>query len=489
MGDDLREGEGAERSLGLRQYRDALWRRKLTLAVVLLACVGAAVALTVAQPKKYRATTRIVVGQGNGLIPSAYSNAVQPYTATMADLVRSNIVAERVKRQLGLAESTQDLLRQVSVSINPSTAVMTVNVVDRSRARAVRIASSMATVFSRLVKSRFGSQPQNLGGGQVQLPLTATVFDPAYASPTAVSPKPKQNVALGLIVGIVLGLLAAFLREHLDRRLRTRRDVEEQFAVPVIAQIPFERLEKGNERPVAWSGTGILAESFRTLRANLQYLGVRRPLRTILVTSAGPEQGKTTVAANVALALARSGAATVVVDGDLRRPRLAETFGIRRPVGVTNVLIDVSSLDDALVELPVEGLAGDEVAPLALLPAGPVPPNPSELLASAHMTALLERLSLLYEHVIVDSPPLLAVADGLELARMVDGVVVVARRNRATVDEAREIRSTASRLSLNLVGTVFTDADAPPSYHGDYGDAPQEPTSRPRVAAFGDDLT
>ncbi|MHB8470934.1 MAG: tyrosine-protein kinase domain-containing protein [Gaiellaceae bacterium] len=485
MIDAPRELDTVQRSLGLRQYADTLWRRKWLVLGVLAACVGLAVGLSLVQAKKYEATTKIVVGQGNGLIPSAYSNAVQPYTATMADLVTSNIVAATVVRELHLPETPQALLNQVSVAINPSTAVMTVNVIDHSASRAVLIAQHVASVFAKLVQERFGSKPTALGGGTVQLPLTATVFDPAHASASPVSPKPTQNAIVAFAIGLVLGLLAAFVREHFDRALRTREAVEESFGVPVIGMVPFKRVRKGEIRPVAWEGHGELAEAFRTLRANLQYLGVRRPLRTILITSAAQEQGKTTVSVNLGVAIARSGSSAVLVDADLRRPRLSEALGAPTLAGLTSVLVGASSAEEALVDVGLVGpidtspLGGGQ---LSLLGPGPSPPNPTELLASAQMSALLERLAVTHDHVVIDSPPLLGLADSLELARMVDGVIIVARRNSATIDDARELRQLVQRSGIRVIGTVFTDVETPRAYG--YGDSPRDaPPSRVREAA------
>ncbi len=475
--------EPEDSGLGLRHYLDVLWRRKLTLLAAIALCVGVALGISFAQPKKYEATTKIVVGQANGLIPSAFANAVQPYTATMADLVKSNIVASTVIQDLGLANETpESLLAKMSVSINPSTAVMAVSITDRDPNRAVAIAKETATVFSRLVKERFGSKPVELSPGTTQLPLTATVFDPAHANPAPVSPKPVRNTAIALVLGLVLGLLAAFLREHFDRALRTREAVEQAFGVPVIGQIPFGRTRKGDERPVSWEGSGEIAEAFSALRANLQYLGVQRPLRSILVTSAAPEQGKTTVTANLAVAIARSGESTVVIEGDLRRPRLSHAFGVGPSTGLTNALVTGVDPASILVDVPIASDEGGAVSPgrLSFLNSGPLPPNPSELLSSPQMGTLVERLGLVYDRVLIDSPPFLLVADGLELAGMVDGVLLVVRRDRASRDEAHEIRALARRLDIRLVGTVFAGASASgTSAYSAYGE-PEQRREAPR---------
>lgn len=454
--------ESESAGLGLRHYLDVLRRRAWIVALLTVLAAGAAYGITSIQKPVYRAQTKIVVGQGGGVFPPSVSYAIQPLTATMGNLVTSNVVAEDVIRRLRLTDETpQSLLGKVSVVVNPTTAVIVIDVDARSKSRAVNIARELGVVFSRLVKQRFGTGGQTPGAGATQqLPLTATIFDPAHALPSAVSPRPKRDTALAAALGLFLGLIAAFVREHFDRKLRTREAVEARFGVPVIGQIPWIRVRRDG---VFVEDGGSVGEAFRALRANLQYLGVARPLRTILITSASPAQGKTTVTANLGAAIARSGASTIAVEADLRRPALAAALG-RRAVGpgLTGLLVGSGELEESVLDVA----AGDGY--VSLLPSGPLPPNPSELLSSLQMTHVLERLSSLYDYVLIDSPPLLLVADTLELARMVDGVVVVARRNDVTTEEAREVRDVAQRLGMNLLGVVLTDVEPVGSYYGAY---------------------
>lgn len=460
---------------GLAAYLDVVRRRKLIVIGVTALAVAAAAALAFSAKPVYRAETKIVIGQGGGLVQPGFANSIQPYTATMSDLISSDIVATNVVNALSLPESPHDLLSHISTSINPQTAVVNVFVDDNNQARAVRIDQQVALVFSRLVADRFGHT--TTGGASGTPPLTANVFDPAHALPGPVSPKPTQDIVIALIVGLALGLIGAFVRDHFDRALRTREDVERAFGIPVIGQIPFGS-EGKEQRYVAWEGRGETAEAFRGLRANLQYLSVQRPLRTLLVTSASPEQGKTTVAANLAVTIARSGGSVVLVDADLRRPRLEQTLGQSSiGDGVTNVLVGTADLNSVLTNVPLPAEAGREPGRMALVASGPLPPNPAELLSSAQMTALLDRLSAMFDYIIIDSPPVLLVADALELARSSDGVLLVVRRSKASTDEAKELRSTVGRLGINLVGTVLTDVE-PLGAYGGYGDTPSQPGAR-----------
>lgn len=463
MSTDLTEFEPA--GAGLRHYLDVIRRRKWLLLGVAAVCVAIAVALSVVQKPVYRAETKIVIGQGGGLVQPGFANSIQPYTATMSDLLSSNIVATRVINSLGLTMSPHALLAKVSTSINPQTAVVAVFVDDASRQEAVRIDQRVAVVFSQIVRSEFGQTGGGVSGAQA---LTAKVFDPAHSLPGRVSPRPVRNVVIAIVLGLILGLVAAFLREHFDNGLRTREDIERAYGLPVIGQVPFSRRGK-EERDIAWSGRGETAEAFRSVRSNLQYLGIQRPLRSLLVTSASPEQGKTTVAANLALTIARWGGSVVVVDADLRRPRLEQAFGVEPfGPGLTSVLVGAADLRDVVREQPLPQDDGEEVR-LSFVPSGPLPPNPSELLASTAMTALLDRLAAEFEYVVVDSPPVLVVADALELARNVDGVALVVRRGQSSTDEARELRAVVDRLGINLVGVIMSDAE-PVRPYGTYGD-------------------
>lgn len=460
-------------AIGLRQYLEIIRRRWLIIVAITAVAVGVAAAVSFTERPTYRAQEKIVVGQGNSLFPTTAANAIQPFSQTFGDLLKSNIVAERVIRQLGLAESPDDVLAATHVAINPQTAVLTVSVDDHSKARARAIARAIGNVFAMLVRERFGTRPTPGPAGAVSPPLTVTVFDPAHVEPARVSPKPTRNLVIAAVLGVLLGLLGAFLREHFDRGLRTATAVEEALGLPVIGQIPFEHGRRREHRHVAWEGAGDIAEAYRSLRANLQYLTIRRPLRSVLITSSSPEQGKTTVTANLAVAIARSGASTLAVECDLRRPRLDHAFDLdgRGGPGLTSVLVGARELEDAVLTIPFPGEAegGVEADHVSFLPSGPLPPNPSELLSSLQMQELIDRLAIGYDAVIIDSPPLLAVADALELARMVDGVILVARRNRTTRDDAREIRTLIERLKINLVGIVFTDVERRSGY-GAYGD-------------------
>jgi tyrosine-protein kinase len=516
----------AESGVDLRHYLDVVRRRKWIIVGVTAAALLAASLYTVLETPTFEARTTIVVGQGGGIVQPQNANAIQPFSATMQELLTSSIVATKVIGRLGLDLTPEQLLRKVSVSFNPESAALQVSVVDTSARRARRIAASIGSVFSKIVSTRLGRLQPGSTPGTTTPGLTATIWDPAHVVPGKVSPKPLQNLLVAGVLGIVLGLLAAFLREYLDRRLRSVEEIERAFGAPVIGRIPAVGTEPepsgdtengaqglvrvaleyvgarpprasrdvgrgraaGDDRSTQpelafYESDGHFAEAFRVLRANLHYLAVDKPLRTILVTSVSAGQGKTTVCANLSRALAQAGASVALLEADLRRPQLSRIFGL--PVGLnglTNVIVRRAKLSETM--RTVVGRASGESSTAAhsvsLLPSGPLPPNPSELLASPAMADVLSQLGSRFDFVVVDSAPILLVSDAVELAHVVDGVILVVRAEDATSDEAKDLVGLVDRLGINLVGVVVTGVKTRSGYDSYYSGQPVELPAPPK---------
>ena len=207
------------------------------------------------------------------------------------------------------------------------------------------------------------------------------------------------------------------------------------------------------------------AEAYRTLRVNIQFASPDHPLRTILATSAGPDDGKSTTLANLAIALAETGAPTLLVDCDLRRPSLHTLFGLPNEAGLTSLMLAGTAMPDA-AGLPLQATV---VPNLRLLPSGPLPPNPAELLASRRMADLLLLLAEQATYVLFDTPPILAVADAAVLAPRVDGVLLVVRAGKTRRDLAVKARKMLDQVKANLVGAVLTDATLEGAAYAYYG--------------------
>jgi tyrosine-protein kinase len=297
------------------------------------------------------------------------------------------------------------------------------------------------------------------------------------------SPKPKRDTALGGIVGLLLGLGIVFLKEQLDERLRTREEAETATGLTVLAELPFD--EESEREPDKLAShlhpTGAMAEATRGLRTSLTFLGVDEPLRRIVVTSSGPAEGKSTVAANLATVYAQSGLRTIVVSADLRRPRIDSIFGIEGGVGLSDVIAGLAELgrpssngSGPKVE-SVEGTLAAALRPTAvdglfLLPAGKLPPNPAELLGSKKAQDVLDALSGLADVVVIDTPPVLAVTDAAVLAPRADGVVIVASAGQTHKGALARSASTLAATHARVLGLVFNKVEGKSgSGYGSYG--------------------
>jgi capsular exopolysaccharide synthesis family protein len=293
---------------------------------------------------------------------------------------------------------------------------------------------------------------QALQTGHTQL------VQPAGIPSTPSSPKTKKNVILGIFAGLLLGFGLAALLERVDRRVRSPEELEELFGAPIIA-----RISKSKDLPKLGI-KGILlsqeSEDFRTLRTNLRYFNVDRELHSILLASSEPGDGKSTVARGLAAAVAEVGEEVLLIEADLRKESEFRTASGRAALGLSNVLSGLP-LDEALQQIPIDVPAAPEPRMLAVLPSGPVPPNPSELLESDRMQVLMEELQTRFKVVIIDSPALGVVSDALALAPFVSEVLAVGGVRRTTQDGARAFIKQLALLGKAPVGVIatFTDRD------------------------------
>jgi polysaccharide biosynthesis transport protein len=308
------------------------------------------------------------------------------------------------------------------------------------------------------------------------------VVDRPLTPKRPVSPNIPLNLAGGLAFGLALGLGVAIAREQLDRSLRNPEDVERELGLPFLGLLPqvgFGAAEKAgyrsrrrrkarqpeealpapelfvHHRPA--SGT---AEAARAIRTNILFTSPDRPYNTLLVTSAGPSEGKTTVACSIAITMAQAGQRVVLVDCDLRRPRVHRVFGRTNDLGLTTALLDGSAEAGMATET--------EVPNLSVIPTGPIPPNPAELLQSAAFAALLERLRGRYDRVVLDSPPLVPVTDAAILSTLVDGTILVVRASRTTRELARRALRALRDVKGRTVGVVLNAVDLEGRNYGYY---------------------
>jgi receptor protein-tyrosine kinase len=291
-----------------------------------------------------------------------------------------------------------------------------------------------------------------------------------------VSPKPLKNAIAALGIGLVLGIALAFLRDYVDDTIKTKDDVERASGLTVVGMIPLlsDWKDRSAPRLVARdSPTGPTAEAYRTLRTSIQFLGLERTIRTLLVTSPAASEGKSTTAANLAITFAHAGQRVVLLSSDFRRPRVHSFFGLTNQTGFTSVLLGETPFSEALQTAPDEPY-------VTVLPSGPRPPNPSELLNSRRAAEAIAALAGRFDLVLIDSPPVLPVSDSLVIAGLADAILVVAKAGQTRKKALHRSIELLRQVEAPLVGAVLNGADGGNQYGygSEYGEELRIPKAR-----------
>lgn len=478
----------------VRAYLRMLWRWKLLVLAFVIVIPTAVYLVASSQPKVYQSSVLMQV-QPLTIDTSLFTPDAPPPAApaeqalrSAARLITTTGVAQEAARELGESPtSARALLDDVTATADVQADFITIAARAGSPSRAANVANAFAEAVvttrgnqavGRLdatiakVKNQLGQLERSDRDGRRQLSQqlqrlralraaqgsNASIIEPAVASSTPVAPRVTRTVVLAGIVALLLAFGAVVLAQGADQRIRDPLELEELIDRPMLGAIP--RSAFNDERL-----SGVDEEAFQTLRASLTYFNVDRPVRSVIITSPRQGDGKTTVATNLARAMSRAGKDVLLVDADLRRPQVTSRLHIPGIVGLGAVLVNEIDLLDALVEPATDAEQGGR---LRVLPAGPPPPNPSELLASQRMKQLLDELTDMSDLVIVDSTPLLTVSDSLPLIEMVSGVVVVARLNETTKDSVRRLERVVSTANGTLLGSVATGATTVGLY-GRYG--------------------
>lgn len=440
--------------MAVRDYLRVLTRRwKAVLACVLLG-VAAAMLVSALSPRRYTATAELLVSAEattNQTDLNQGSSFAQSRVKSYVAIVTSPDVLDRVRTDLSLPLSNEQLKSRLSATAQTDTTLISISATDSSPAQAASIANSASRAFSTVVEE-FETPP-----GSTTSAIKVLITTPALAPTSPQSPDIPVNAAIGLFLGLLVGLSVAALRELLDVSIKAPEELATTAGAPLLAAIVAD--PQASRQPIAAkvSARGPRAEGFRQLRTNLQFVDVDHPPRVITVNSAVPGEGKTATAVNIAAALAESGSRVCLIDADLRRPTVAAVMGLVGEVGLTNVLIGQVPLAEAM----------QEIGTLRVLTSGPLPPNPSELLASNHTRDVIRSIAADHDFVILDTAPLLPVADGAEMAAAADGSILVARWGATTYAQVRRSTEALERVDARLLGVVLNRV--PGRFAGAYG--------------------
>jgi succinoglycan biosynthesis transport protein ExoP len=431
--------------VNVRGYLEVLRRRWRSAAIAVLLCLGGSVALSAAATPVYESSASLFFSLQNGDSANDLaqgSTFTQNQMASYATLVTTAAVLQPVIDDLGIDMPLSELARHVSVTTPDQTVVLKISVSSGSPTQAAFIANSVAEHLTDVVD---GLAPVN----EMGLPnVRSTVVAPAEPPRFPASPNTRLNAVVGLLLGLVIGGLVVVLHETLDSRVGSVERVRGLTDLPILGALAVSSAEADGSLVLSDEPLSPQAELYRQLRTNLEFCQLDGRSLTVGVTSAISGEGKSTVSLNLALALAEVTDRVLLVDADLRRPTIADRLGIEGAAGLSTVLAGRARFDDVVQEWGPRRLA--------VLTAGQIPPNPTELLSSPAMRALVAGLADRYDAVVFDSAPLLPVSDALLLSRFTTGMVVVANSRKVRRGQLSQALSALAQVQVRVLGIVVT---------------------------------
>jgi capsular exopolysaccharide synthesis family protein len=434
--------------VGLQEYLRIV--AKQWWLILLVGVLGLLVALGVglSSDKVYTAQAQIFVATASAIDVQQLAQGntfTEARVQSYVSIADSPAVTTSVIRDLGLSMTPAQLGRQISAAAPENTVLINIRVRSGSPEEAARVANAVAVRFTRVVAdledtARSGRSPVKL-----------TVTHPANPPLTPTSPRLKLDIALGLLLGLAAGFGSAVLRKTLNSSIGSPEDLEQMAGAPVLTVVGFDR--RAGDEPISFRADrhGPRAVAFRQLRTNLQFINIDQRPRTIAVTSCLPAEGKSLTALNLAAALAEAGFSVCLVEADLRRPTVATTLGLIRDVGLTTVLIGRATVEQVIQR------AGHN---LTVITSGPIPPNPTELLISEQARMVLADIADRADYTIIDTAPLLPVADAAEVAALADATILVVRAGKTTRSQVTRAIEVLARVNQRPVGCILNMARA-----------------------------
>lgn len=448
-------------------------KRKLRMIILLLiisVAVAGILSYFVLEPE-YETFTTLMVGKPKEFGASGgieYNDLVlnQKLVQTYGVLIESRHVSDKVIENLALNISFKSFSNKVNVELVEDTEIIKIKATDKDPKIATNIANETASVFMKSVRKFM--KVENI-----------QIIDKAQVPNGPTKPKPMLNMTIAGILGIMIGVFIAFLQEFLDTTIKTTEDVEKNIGVLVIGNIPKRNPDEEGitvlENPKAPT-----TEAFRTLRTNIQFSSIDKKLKTMVVTSSTPGEGKSTIAVNLAAIIAQSKEKVLLIDCDLRKPNIHSIIGKSNLEGLTNILVGNRVVEE--VAYKCEGLEN-----LEIITSGPIPPNPAELLGSNRMKMFMAAVKEEYDMVILDTPPIGAVTDSVILSTIVDGLILVAAIAETDIEALVRGKDSLDKVDPNIIGVVLNKlpiggkGSKQYGYYEDYGYYGEESSGRGKI--------
>lgn len=444
--------------IDIREIFIVLLKKWYIIAICFILATGSSFAITQFYLKPiYKAQTTLFLGKESDKMASLSIADIQLNNQLVADyreLLKSNLVAESIEQKLGV--NAVKLKSSVNVQTVKDSRIFSISYEDTDPELAANVVNELALVIKQMASDII--QVKNV-----------KIIDIAKIPKFPVSPNKTRNLGLAGVMGIALAAGLIYLLEMLDYTFKKPEDVERQLELNVIGAVPkFEGGKRGKNKTkdqkqleqdylknliTKNDPKAPASEAFREIRTNLHYMSVDKELKTLVVTSPSLGEGKTVTAVNMAVALAKSGKSVLVIDADLRKPKVHHYFGIENDKGLTNII--KGDID----EKEVNSLTLRGIPNLSVIPSGPIPPNPAEILSSNKMKQFLENLKGKYDVIIIDTPPVGQVTDAAILAGIADGTILVFACNQTRIDMAKRAKKALASVNSNIIGTVLTKLD------------------------------
>lgn len=501
----------------LMEYAYLLWHWAWLIVLAGVLAGGAAYITSIRTTPIYQTNTRMLVNDPPGMRTTDYSSVVasQTIAQTYSKMLTDSPVMDKVIEKLKLNMSSAALSGAITVEVIQNTQILSVSVTDTIPARAVEIANTIGQVFANRIRelqseryaaSLDGLQKQvtdmesQINDTNTQLPqvtdpaqklqlesrlteyrklysslvtqyeqvrlaeaqnsTTVIQTQPAQLPTSPIQPKTTQNTILAVVVGMLLAVGVIFAIDALDDTIRNPDEIRQKFNLPILGMIARHSVPEG--KPITQDQPrSPVAESFRALRTNIMYSAVDAPLRRILVTSATPQDGKTTVTANLGVVMSNSEHKVTIIDADMRRPQIHRRFGLTNRSGLS--FLFVSPLEEI-----GEAVQATSVPGLTIVTSGVLPPNPVELLVSRKMIQIFDRLNQDTDLILIDTPPLLSVTDAAALAPLIDGVVLVVKPGETHMGVFRQAVEQLQSVRARILGVVLNDVEPKSRRYGYY---------------------
>jgi capsular exopolysaccharide synthesis family protein len=425
-----------------KQFFKVIRRRWLSVVALMAVALAVAGFISWRTTPQYESKARIFVSvnatSSTEIATTGYFVAGR--VTTYADLATSTELMEGVIADLDLNLSPEQLAGRVTAEVVPDTTLIEMTVRDPNPRDAQRNADWLANSYAEYLTT------VETPAGADEAQILASVTDSASYNPDAVAPRTVLYLAVAGLLGLLIGVATALTREILDRTVSAQEHIKEVTAAPVLASVGFDKDISANPLLTNLGSFAPRTEAFRLLRTNLQFLDLDDQPRCLVISSAVPGEGKTMTSTNLAVALAQTGRRTLVIDADLRRPRVAGLLGLDAAVGLTTILVGKTEVQDAIQVHEPSGLH--------FLASGAKPPNPTEILQSRVTHDLIKQLRDEYDMVIIDAPPLLPVADASVLATLADGTILVVKHGKTTRDQLAEAIARLNQVGGRLFGVV-----------------------------------